>query len=360
LQEPNSTGYDDRFGWVLAAADFGRGAATDLAMSSTAEGVGGVVHVVYGSTNGLSLTDGQLWSRATPGVKGIADNNAHFGDAMVADNFNGSGPAELAIGAPGAKVGKVYSAGAVHVLKGSANGLTAVGDQIWYRDRAGIKGKAAYGDGFGNDLTSGHFAGRKAADLAVTTTFKVSVNVIYGSSKGLTASGDQLWDKKSKGLPAGSFNGEFPHSPAAGNFGHDPSGKKRDDLAVCVPGRTGTGAALVLYGASTGLSASGSKQFRQDTSGIPDVAGDGEGFCGTLAAGVFDGGTYASLAIGSQKRFDEDDGQVHVLAPGTVHVLPGTKTGLTVADVQLWTSDKVGGQPDDAHLFGYDLATAGR
>ena len=65
------------------------------------------------------------------------------------------------------------------------------------------------------------------------------------------------------------------------------------------------------------------------------MPGDGEGFCGTLAAGVFEGGTYASLAIGSQKSFDEDDGQEHVY-PGTVHVLAGSKSGLNVDGIQLW------------------------
>lgn len=359
LKEPGFFGSDDRFGWVLAAGDFGRGSASDLAISSAAEGAGGSVHVVYGSASGLSLTDGQVWSRATPGVKGEAQGSVHFGDALVADNFNGAGPDDLAIGAPQVKVGKVFGAGAVHILKGSASGLTAAGDEVWYRDRAGIKGKAAYGDGFGAHLASGHFAGRASADLVVTMLLKNPVSVIFGSSKGLTTS-DQLWDSKSKGLPAGSFTGQSSARPIAGNFGHDPSGKKRDDLAICVPGRSGTGAALVLYGSTKGLSASGSKQFRQDTAGIPDVPGDGEGFCANLAAGVFDGNTYSSLAIASQKTFDEDDGQQHVYAPGTVHVLPGSKKGLTVDGVQLWTSDKLGGQPNDSYLFGYELAVAGR
>lgn len=360
ISGPEHSAADDRFGWTLAAGDFGRGRSTDLAISSTAEGNGGVVHVLYGSPNGLSLTDGQIWSRATPGVKGDVQPAVHFGDAMVADDFNGSGPDDLAIGAPEAKVGKHFSAGVVHVLMGSADGLTAAGDQLWTRDSPGVKGKAATSDGFGARLASGHFAGHAAADLAVTTLLKNSVSVIYGSAKGLTASRDQLWDKHSAGLPAGSFAGQFPHSPVAANFGHDPAGKKRDDLAICVPGRSGTGAALVLYGGSKGLRAAGSQQFRQDTAGIPDVPGDGTGFCNELAGGVFDGGAYAALAISSQKTFDEDDGQQHTYAPGTVHVLAGSARGLTVEGVQLWTSAQLGAPSDDAYLFGYDLAATGR
>ncbi len=338
---PHST-YDDRFGWVLAAADFGRGSYTDLAISSTAEGV---VHVVYGSAKGLSLTDGQIWSRATPGIKGSAEGDLHFGDAMAAANFNGSGPADLAIGAPMAKVGKVFGAGAVNIIMGSANGLTATGDQLWTRDSPGIKGEPAYYDGFGTLLVSGHFAGRKSADLAISTVIKMSVSVIYGSSKGLTATGDQLWDKKSKGLPKNTFQGEFPRELTAANFGQDPAGKTRDDLAICLPGSAGTGTALVLYGASKGLSASKSDQWTQDTPGIPEVPGDGEGFCSSMDAGAFDGGRYAALAIRSQKVFDEDDGEVHVAAPGTIHVLPGAKAGLTVAGLQLWTVDNDGVHP---------------
>ena len=57
---------------------------------------------------------------------------------------------------------------------------------------------------FGRSLTAGHFAGRAAADLAIEAWTDRSVSVIYGSTKGLTAVGDQVWNKNSAGLPRGA------------------------------------------------------------------------------------------------------------------------------------------------------------
>ena len=44
-----SAALDDRFARSMAAANFGRSSVTDLAISSGSEGVGGAVHVLYGS-----------------------------------------------------------------------------------------------------------------------------------------------------------------------------------------------------------------------------------------------------------------------------------------------------------------------
>src|SRR5262245_1549234 len=54
--------------------------------------------------------------------------------SVMAD-FNGDGYGDLAIGVPYEDVpieaGDAFSAGAVNVLYGSANGLTGAGNQIW-------------------------------------------------------------------------------------------------------------------------------------------------------------------------------------------------------------------------------------
>jgi nucleoside phosphorylase len=98
------------------------------------------------------------------------------------------------------------------------------------------------------------------------------VNVLYGSSTGLTASGDQFWHQNSSGIAdaAEEFDG-FGFALAAANFGK----ATQADLAVGVPeedvgATTDAGAVNVLYGSSTGLSASGDQFWHQNVSGVTD------------------------------------------------------------------------------------------
>jgi hypothetical protein len=59
----------------------------------------------------------------------------------IPSDFDGDGHVDLAIGAPGEAVGGTKpNAGVVHVLLGSAAGLTTVGDQLWSQDSPGVKG----------------------------------------------------------------------------------------------------------------------------------------------------------------------------------------------------------------------------
>ena len=361
VEGTGSSETEDRFGRALAAANFGRGAYSDLAITSGNEGVGGAVHVLYGSASGLALTGGQVWSQASPGILGAPEDSDRFGDALAAGDFNGNGTADLAVGVPQEAVGKTQVAGAIQVIFGSNQGLTAAGNQSFNRDSPGIKATARSNSFFGRSLTAGHFAGRAAADLAIEAWTDRSVSVIYGSTKGLTAAGDQVWNKNSAGLPRGAFGGGdlLPGSLAAANFGSDPTQGRRDDLAIGVDGAgsglpEGSGAVLVIYGARTGLSASGSELWSQDTRGVPGVAERRDNFGSALAGGVFDGGRYADLAIGSPTESIN-----HVYPAGSVHVVRGAASGLQNADVQFWSAEKLGGVPEENLEFGSALAASG-
>ena len=352
---------DDRFGRALAAADFGRGAYSDLAIASGDEGVGGAVHVLYGSASGLAATGGQVWSQASSGIVGAPEVGDRFGDALAAGDFNGNGTADLAVGVPQEAVGMTSLAGAIQVIFGSDQGLTAAGDQGFNRDSPGIKATARSRSYFGRSLAAGHFAGHAPADLAIGAWTDRSVSVIYGSTKGLTATGDQVWNKNSAGLPRGAFGGGdlLPGSLTAANFGSDPTQGRRDDLAVGVDGAgsglpEGSGAVLVLYGARTGLGATGSELWSQDTRGVPGVAERRDNFGAALAGGVFDGGRYADLAIGSPT---ESIG--HVYPAGSVHVVRGSGSGLQKADVQFWSAERLGDVPEENLEFGSALAASG-
>jgi hypothetical protein len=90
---------------------------------------------------GLTGTGSQLFTQNTPGVPGIAETGDNFGLALAAGDFGGDGFVDLAVG--GAEdVGTAENAGAINVLPGSAEGLTATGSQLLTRNRPGVPGSA--------------------------------------------------------------------------------------------------------------------------------------------------------------------------------------------------------------------------
>src|SRR5439155_15358990 len=125
---------------------------------------------------------------------------------------------DLAIGVPLEDVGSIDPAGAVNVLYGSATGLQATGtggpdDQFWTQDSSGVVGSSEAFDSFGNSIASGDLNGDGYDELAVGVPFEDFgtidnpgfVNVIYGSTTGLQATGtggpnDQGWSQDTSGV----------------------------------------------------------------------------------------------------------------------------------------------------------------
>jgi hypothetical protein len=100
----------------------------------------------------LSADDAKHLSQADTGE--TRDGGDRFGATLAAANFGGSAHADLAIGAPGERVGDQRSAGIVHVFYGTADGLTRIGNQIWSQLTPGMTGRAQQGDQFGKALVS--------------------------------------------------------------------------------------------------------------------------------------------------------------------------------------------------------------
>jgi hypothetical protein len=74
----------DQFGTALTAWNFGKSPQADLAIGVPFEDVGnvtdaGLVHVVYGSTTGLTVTGSQIWTENSPGLNNTAVAGDHFG-----------------------------------------------------------------------------------------------------------------------------------------------------------------------------------------------------------------------------------------------------------------------------------------
>jgi hypothetical protein len=223
-----------------------------------------------------------------------------------AGDFNGDGFADLAVGVPFEDVGRKEDAGAVNVLYGSATGLVAAGNQYWSQDSPGLGDVAEPSDQFGFATTAGDFNGDGFSDLAVGAPLEDRpedsglVNVIYGSTSGLTATGSQVWTQNSSGIPDSREPGDkFGRALVAGDFNHDGV----SDLAVGVPyervgQRPQAGAVNVIYGSPTGLTSAGARLWHQNRSGIKDSADTGDLFGYALSASDFNGDTFADLAVG--------------------------------------------------------------
>ncbi len=163
---------DDGFGWAVAAGDFGMDGHLDLAVGvpndedGTITDAGGV-NVLYGSNGGLSAAGSQLWNQDVAGIEGVAESGDHFGAALASANLGKSAQDDLAVGAPDDKVGAVVQAGAVNVIYGSTGGLSVTGDQIWSQDSTGIIGTSEVGDDFGGALAAANLGNGGRADLAI-------------------------------------------------------------------------------------------------------------------------------------------------------------------------------------------------
>ena len=137
-------------------------------------------------------------------------------------DFNGDGFEDLAIGVPGENIGTIGNGGSVDVIYGSASGLsaTAVPHQIFSQNSANIEDASETDDLFGWSLANGDFNNDGYSDLAIgvpgedvgTIVHAGAVNVIYGSSAGLSATAisagngraDQFWTQDSANIKVGA------------------------------------------------------------------------------------------------------------------------------------------------------------
>ncbi len=347
--------------------DFNGDRIADLTVGGPGKDVGGLVdagqvHVFYGDGNGPSVVGDQLWHQDTADVAGPAESGDRFGSSLASGDFDGDGYGDLAVGAPDDGVGAIARAGIVNVIHGSRNGLDGGQTQMWHQDSGSVPGTAGVDAAFGSVLASGDFDGDGRDDLAIGVPGQTingnpaagSVNVLYGSRTGLTATGSQLFRLRAGGLP-GKTNGDerFGASLAVGDF----NGDGIDDLAVGAPGHKrrglpGAGVAVVLFGSSDRLSTEG-HQFLSQRGDVYGVPRENDRFAEALGAGDFDGDGFDDLGIGVPGKRRAGKGNA-----GLVHILRGSEAGVTTDGQQKWAQSSPGvpGAAQQGDQFGASLA----
>jgi hypothetical protein len=209
------------FGASLAIGDFNGDRRQDLAIgdgrAGREEGVddmlgdplycpgfmvcSGVVVVLRGTSAGLSGSNAEVLTKITMGNP----RQAGFGMALAAGDVGGDGLDDLV----------VHEQWDVVVLRGSRAGLTTVGRQRWHLESSGVKGRTA-DDEFGSFGCGGirlldHGRGR-GLDLSVGSPHQKELSgavfILFGSGRGITASGDQLWRQSSRGVPGAAAGGD--------------------------------------------------------------------------------------------------------------------------------------------------------
>ncbi|MEV4481299.1 FG-GAP repeat protein [Micromonospora coxensis] len=237
-------------------------------------------------------------AKATTPVRGTGGTRSDFDGDGVDDLAVSSEPMNynLPHGATGAVVVRYSSAPQVDYLIGGAS-------------------PEGGSSGFGAAIAAGDFNGDRYDDLAignmdeVDPTNKASAGgvwVIPGSSSGLVAGSAKHFSQSSAGVPGASENQDwFGASLAAG----DINGDGREDLAIGAYGegigtKAGAGAVTVLYGGSSGLTATGAQYLQQDQAGVPGAAERDDYFGYSLAIGKVNNNRYNDLVIGALREND--------------------------------------------------------
>ncbi|WP_190080058.1 FG-GAP repeat protein [Streptomyces longisporoflavus] len=195
----NNDGYDDLVvGQTSTSAEQPQGAN------------GGLAGVYYGGEEGPVGQEPdnapQWWTQDSAGVPGAAEDGDAWGGELSVDDVDGDGYADVAVGAAGEDVGTVRDAGAVWLLRGSAEGLTGTGAQSFDQNTSHVPGVVEEGDVWGGQLRLADTDADGRSELIAAApgenTHDGAVWVLPASTKGLVADGSWSYGGAALGAPA--------------------------------------------------------------------------------------------------------------------------------------------------------------
>ncbi len=352
---------------------------------------GDSVTVTYGTATGPGRTSKRFTqnSAGIPGTSGDAGGYVDgFGGSLANADLNRDGYADLVIGDRSEKVSGKVAAGAVTILWGARAGLGAKATRI------PVTANAYYG--FGAALATGDFNGDGKPDLAVAdgvgTTYIYRGGIGPAGTTGRVTKHDHRDLGETTALVAGrvtkdnatdlyvlgqGYRGDSGMTQAAwflrggatitsgrlttynnSQPDYDPTGVIADfdkngygDLAVSdVPHSKFAGSVVIVRGSSTGPVSTYSR-LTQATAGVATDATKGDAFGYSLSAGDTNRDGYPDLAVSASS---EKVGSV--ANAGGVHVLRGSRSGLTGAGSKWFTRATAGVPGDAGHYQMFGLA----
>ncbi len=264
-----------QFGFSLAAGDVNDDGYTDLAVSAPYTDLingsmqvdAGVVFIYPGQVT-VGITSNNRMSISQADTTDPVEAGDRFGWSLVFGYFNESiglknnnglvAYADLIIGAPNEDVGAVIDAGMIHEFHGSLGGLVFASD--W--TQGNISDLVETGDLFGFSLAAGDFDGDFNSDLVVGVPFEDivtvvdggAVNIIYGTSSGLTSAGNQTISQNTAGIFGVVEPGDlFGFAVATGRLNTDAY----EDVIISTPLEdyhfTNDGFVQTIFGSNIGL-----------------------------------------------------------------------------------------------------------
>jgi subtilisin family serine protease len=297
----------DAFGFAVASGDFDHDGKADLAVGAPGENIepgkvdAGYVFLFKGDVNGL-----KPWGGIDQGAA-ANQNGDRFGSALVVGDFNGDGRHDLAVGAPGARVGTAAS-GSVYIFHGASGGLQAARRLDQAMNGLGVN---EAGDRFGSALAAADLNADGKDDLAVGAPGEAPgqgprSGIVFLFKGGSALEAWQTLDQQGLDSAGNEFNDEFGAALAAGDFDND----LRQDLAVGAPGDTTGGRVFVFRGTAAApqpwldAQQEGSTVSVTGTESATEMAADGtsqngDRFGAALAAGDFDFDGDDDLAVGA-------------------------------------------------------------
>ncbi|MER7106614.1 FG-GAP-like repeat-containing protein [Streptomyces sp. NPDC000229] len=274
----------DKLGTAVAMGDFNADGKADVL--SVAPGIPGRWWVFESKNASYPTKAGYLSDTANTSVVSFA--SAASGD------FNKDGYADAAITyRDSSGVGRIVA------LKGSANGLERIG-VLYPRGGRSLAAGDINGDGY-DDLAIGQ---PNATESGHTATGGAVAQVL-GSATGLTATGRATFQQNSTGVPDTDESGDtMGASVAIGDVNLDGyedvlTGLPGEDLTRGGVNQANAGQVILLRGSSTGMTATGSVAYSQDTTGVPGDSAPNERLGAAVVLTDLSGYGRADLALGA-------------------------------------------------------------